>query len=85
MQDLMDTFSTACSELGLMISLEKITTLYQAAPDKFLAQIKLYVYSQKLHVVYLDNTVNRTNTLDDAICLQIKKVTNAFRKLDRHL
>lgn len=85
----MDTFSTACNELDLTITLKKTTALYQTSTDKCLVQIKIYVYSQKLHVgenfVYLGNTVNRKNTLDDAICIRNKKATNAFRKLDRHL
>lgn len=50
-QNFRDFFSTAGNALGITINLQKITVMYQPAPDEAYPTLSIYVYIQKLKVV----------------------------------
>lgn len=83
----MDSFLTAYSALGLMITLKKTSVIYQPASDKAYSVLNSVLICMDKNYglwksLYLGSTVNMTNTCDDEISLWSKKPSYAFVKLD---
>ena len=89
MQHLVDSFEAACTALGLTISLKKTVLMYQPTPGKTYVEPSIYVYGQKLAVVpkfvYLESTLNCSNSIDDEVGLRISKASHAFGNLHKRL
>lgn len=85
MQKMMDLFATACTALGLTISLEKTKVMYTPAPGKEYVEPKILVYGQLLDVVdefvYLGSKLHQSCSLDSEVIHRISRATAAFGKL----
>ena len=89
MQHPMDTFTRACTALGMTINLKKTVVMYQTAPGKTYIPPSTYVYANKLKVadrfVYVGTTLSSKNTFDNEIALRICKASESFGRFDSRL
>ena len=89
MQQIMNSFSAACTAFGLTINLKKTVVMFQPPPTQHYLEPNIFVYGKRLNVVgefvYLGSAVNRHGNIDSDIPLRIQKASAAFGKLENRL
>lgn len=85
MQTMMDLFSSACTYLGLTISLDKTKVMFTPAPGCEYIEPNIFVYGQRLGVVlsfvYLGSTIHQSGSLDSEVTYRISKASASFGTL----
>ena len=85
MQKMLDLFSSACSDLGLTISLDKTKVMFSPAPGVEYVEPNIFVYGQRLEVVlefvYLGSKLHQSCSLDQEIAYRISRASASFANL----
>ena len=85
MQKMLDLFSSACSDLGLTISLDKTKAMFSPAPGEVYVEPNLFVYGKRLSVVlefiYLGSKLHQSCSLDQETAYRISRASASFANL----
>ena len=85
MKESMEVFSTACEDVGLTISTEKIEVMSWPTPAAPYTKPSISVDDQKLAVAdrfsYLHSTLSRTLTIDEKVTYRIGYACTSFDRL----